>query len=293
MKLVEVGNGLKSIEVPDYYYSDWEDDDQTVILYTAEENGLVIRWSVLSVEPKEGAAVDKLFHYVIQRGEEEGYSVKKVGDKSFYQYVVESEEESSITFHYEVGYKWSFIVLSITTALEKKEASEVMDTLKEVEQMIVSLKEINPDEMTLFEPKYSDYKEIYERVSQILSVKEEEIDDFHQRNKTLSFIQNLLDKEVYDAEQSYELQSLGMALGDYMQYKERNLRWAVVRDEYGRDLCLHHQGCNLTLFPLTMLEKRVKEGELISVKGLVEALFEKIQEVIDENEESEGNDGSE
>ena len=292
MKLFEIGDGLKSLEAPDHYYSDWEDDDQTVILYTAEENDIEIRWSVLSVASKEESDANNLFNYVIQEGEEEGYKVKIESDKSYYQYVVESEEDSSVTFHYEVGYRWSFIVISVTTTLEKKNDPEVMNALKEVEQMITTLKEINPDEITIFEPKYSDYKEIYERVSQILSIKEEEIDDFHQNNQTLSLLQNLLDEEVYDAEQTYELQSMGLALGDYIQYKERDFRWAIIRDEYGRDLCLQSQRFSITLFPMSWIEKRVKEGEEVWVKGFVEALFEKIEEVVDEDEEGEINSES-
>ena len=292
MKLFEIGDGLKSIEVSDRYYSDWEDEGQTVILYTAENDDIEIRISVLSVTPKEESDADKVFNYVIQRGEKEGYPVKIAKEKSFYQYTVESEEESIVTFHYMVGYEWSYIIFSVTTSQERRSDPEIVRTLEEVEQMVVTITEVDPEKATIFEPKYSDYKEIYERVSQILGIKEVEIDDFHQDNKTLSLLQAVLDEEEFGAEETYELQSMGLALGDYIQYKERDFRWAIIRDEYGRDLCLQNQRFSITLFPMSWIEKRVKEGEEVWVKGFVEALFEKIEEVVDEDEEGENNSES-
>ena len=50
----------------------------------------------------------------------------------------------------------------------------------------------------------------------------------------LPVLQRLIDDNVFNKTQTYELQSLGVAFGDVMA-SELPLRWTMVTDEYGTD----------------------------------------------------------
>ncbi|RZL34824.1 MAG: DUF3806 domain-containing protein [Pedobacter sp.] len=105
------------------------------------------------------------------------------------------------------------------------------------------------------------------------------MDACHDSDKTLSLIQKMIDEKVFRAENTFELQSLGIALGDYIQYKNNDFHWAVVRDEYGRDMCLQFKTFAITVFPMTMISKRIEDGESVNVAELVSGLVDKVVEI--------------
>ena len=282
MTLFEIGDGLKSIKVASNYYCDWE-DKETIILYKGEENEPEIRISVISVIPKEESDANNAYHSVIKNGEKEGYSVTKIEDKSYYTSSEERQSEDIVLHFYEIGYKCNFVILSVTASLEDKDSPQLQAALREIESFIPSINEISLKESTIFEPKYTDFTSINERIANILDVKQDDIDDYHEADTTLSKIQSILDEKKYTSEQTRELQSLGLALGDYLQYKDENLHWAVLRDEYGRDLCLQYKNTALTVFPMTMLSKRVEDGEEVVVTALVKGLFNILEKHSKEN----------
>ena len=282
MKLFEIGNGLISIKAPSKYYSDWE-NEETVILYTGSDTDIWIRVSVVSVAPKDKSA-DNIFDTVIKNGSDAGYAVKTEDDKSYYRYISESEEEATITFFYEIGYKFNYIIISLTTLLEKKDDAKTINALKDIEDIISTISEISLEDSNIFEPKYTDFDGINERVSNILNISKEQINDLHKDEKTLPLIQSIIDRKLYDATQTYKLQSLGIAMGDYMQYKNPDFHWAIVRDEYGRDLCLQYQDLAITSFPMTMISKRIEDGKIVNVKTLVDGLFAQVKDVADNGE---------
>ena len=282
MKLFEIGNGLISIKAPSKYYSDWE-NEETVILYTGSDTDIWIRLSVISVAPKDKSA-DNIFDTVIKNGCDAGYTVKIEDDKSYYRYISESKEEAAITFFYEIGYKYNYVIITLTTLLEKKDDAETISALKDIEEIIPTISEISLKDSALFEPKYTDFDGINERISNILNVNKEQVDDLHEDEKTLPLIQSILDRKLYDATQTAKLQSLGIAMGDYMQYKNPSFHWAVVRDEYGRDLCLQYQDYAINIFPMTMISKRIEKGETVNVKGLVEGLFAQVEKIANDGE---------
>ncbi len=76
----------------------------------------------------------------------------------------------------------------------------------------------------------------------------------------LRVIQEILDKGVLKADQIYELQALGVALGDVLA-AQHDLEWVSVEDEFGRSRALRYGDGEDLLFPVTMISKRV-EGKL-------------------------------
>lgn len=83
----------------------------------------------------------------------------------------------------------------------------------------------------------------------------------------LRVLQELLDQRVLDSDQTYELQSLGVVLGDVM-VAQLGFAWVVVEDELGRSRALRMGESDELIFPVTMISKRVERDIRFSVEEL-------------------------
>ena len=80
----------------------------------------------------------------------------------------------------------------------------------------------------------------------------------------LGTLRALLAAEVFSAEQTYELQAMGIVLGDVF-VQDMGFHWIMVADEHGRDPAVKFQDTSVILFPLTMISKRIERGEAVDV----------------------------
>ena len=77
----------------------------------------------------------------------------------------------------------------------------------------------------------------------------------------LDLLQEILEKKLLKKEETWKLQSLGIVLGDALVEMEPGLHWMEVTDVWGTDPALLYKGTTYQLNPLTMISKRVEEGE--------------------------------
>ena len=85
----------------------------------------------------------------------------------------------------------------------------------------------------------------------------------------LALLQRLLDDGVYGVNHTYELQSLGVVLGQVLADEvSAKLSWVTVTDEWGVDPALRYGTTTLLVFPLTMISKRLEEYRLVNVQEL-------------------------
>ena len=96
----------------------------------------------------------------------------------------------------------------------------------------------------------------------------------------LGAIQAILEAETFSPEQTHELQCLGVVLGDAF-VQEMGLEWVIVEDQYGRDLAVRMPERSIFLFPITMISKRIEDGEQVDIfdlfNGVASVVEEKIQ----------------
>lgn len=83
----------------------------------------------------------------------------------------------------------------------------------------------------------------------------------------LALLQRLVDDQVFRPEQTYELQSLGIVLGQVLA-GHPDFSWVTVQDEYGTDPALRYKATSILVFPLTMISKRIEEGREVDVEDL-------------------------
>jgi hypothetical protein len=96
----------------------------------------------------------------------------------------------------------------------------------------------------------------------------------------LGTLRALLDANVFRSDQTYELQSMGIVLGDVF-VQDMGFHWLIVEDEYGRDPAIRYAETSVILFPLTMISKRIAAGEKVEVFDLYNGLAARAGELID------------
>ncbi|ESQ81312.1 DUF3806 domain-containing protein [Asticcacaulis sp. YBE204] len=94
----------------------------------------------------------------------------------------------------------------------------------------------------------------------------------------LHLLDVILREKWIDAEETWKLQSLGVVFGDVL-VQEYGCQWIMVEDQYGRDPCLCIPRTAIKLFPLTMISKRVEQGEEVDVRDFYEEMFALIEDM--------------
>jgi hypothetical protein len=83
----------------------------------------------------------------------------------------------------------------------------------------------------------------------------------------LGTIRAVLASGSFRPDQTFELQGLGIILGDALS-AQLGLVWRMVNDDYGTSPCLVFEGTSIVIFPQTMISKRVERGETVDVFDL-------------------------
>jgi Domain of unknown function (DUF3806) len=95
----------------------------------------------------------------------------------------------------------------------------------------------------------------------------------------LGIIRALLQANTFKREQTYELQCLGIVLGDAF-VQELGWEWIMVEDDDGRDPAVSVPGTSIIIYPLTMISKRIERGEEVDVFDLFNGIVEMVEDQI-------------
>ena len=96
------------------------------------------------------------------------------------------------------------------------------------------------------------------------------------KSNNLGILQTLLDRGVVTADQTLELQAMGVVLGDLLA-AELGMKWVIYEDKYGRSRALQLGRSDNFLFPITMISRRVEAGAQVDVG----AVYEKAVKIIE------------
>jgi hypothetical protein len=95
----------------------------------------------------------------------------------------------------------------------------------------------------------------------------------------LDRLQRILDGQFLSAEQTQELQALGIVFGKVIIGQCSGYDWWIVEDEYGEDPCIRFQQTSLLIFPRTMISQRIEDGKEVDVHDLYEGLLDHLAEL--------------
>jgi len=132
-------------------------------------------------------------------------------------------------------------------------------------------------------PSSEDLKRVSDQIGDALKIARDHFGEqaFTHSDRDLEIIQRILDNRILEENQTYELQCLGLVFGDVLARKA-GLHWATVEDAYGRDPALQFADTSLILFPLTMISKRVEDGQRVDVFDLLAKLEKDVASLKDE-----------
>lgn len=99
----------------------------------------------------------------------------------------------------------------------------------------------------------------------------------------LGLLRALLENNVFSPEQNYELQSMGVVLGDVFA-RELGMEWIVVEDYFGRTPALRYPNTTIILYPITMISKRIEAGEQVEVFDMYNSLAAEVDEVLQDTD---------
>jgi hypothetical protein len=108
---------------------------------------------------------------------------------------------------------------------------------------------------------------------------DEDLDGTH---NDLDLIQRVLDQGLVEPEATYTLQAFGLAFGRVFLNEFPDYDWWMVEDEHGRDPAIRYKETSLLVFPMTMISKRIEDGEPFDVSELFDGLAKQLAELIQE-----------
>jgi hypothetical protein len=108
---------------------------------------------------------------------------------------------------------------------------------------------------------------------------DEDLDGTHQ---DLELIQRVLDQGLVEPEATYTLQAFGLAFGRVFLNEFPDYDWWMVEDEHGRDPAIRYKETSLLVFPMTMISKRIEDGDPFDVPELFDGLAKQLAELIQE-----------
>jgi hypothetical protein len=94
---------------------------------------------------------------------------------------------------------------------------------------------------------------------------------FDRTGADLVSLQRLLEDRSIRAQDVLEAQCVGVVLGNVF-VETTSMRWKRVANEYGDMIALHDHTIHFTLYPLTMISKRLEDGRDIDLLALYEDL---------------------
>lgn len=284
MKIFEIGDGQTIIKTPSYYYGANE-SDSTIQLYKGEcDDEPVIRISVIYFERMEGVSQKEILKDFIAKSAAHNTQCITHSGKSFYSY--DADHSKDLYMHlYEVMYGEHIVVVSLTANKETKDSEEISKYKREIEDMIKSIEALSSLSFPLLEPKYEDVYYLTDEVAKILDVPVEELDMLYENGEALAFLQDVLTRRDYEADDTVYYKALGMLFGSCLQYQYEDFHWVVVSDEYGREMALQYRDYALQCFPISMITKRIEDGEDIDVQYLMDEVTSHIESAVQKDKQ--------
>lgn len=92
----------------------------------------------------------------------------------------------------------------------------------------------------------------------------------------LDYLQKIVDRGLINQSDTYDLQALGIILGDVM-VRNLGLTWVVVDDRYGRSRALRLGDSDNLFFPVTMISRRVQAKLPVDVRQLYQETADEVK----------------
>ncbi len=163
---------------------------------------------------------------------------------------------------------------------KKKAANQPEQKITELPEAVQKKKMANQPEQKITALTEADQKRLRDQRAVVEHYLRNE--DSKKKYKTVAgkvgIIRAILQADVFKRNQTYELQCLGIILGDAL-VQEMGMEWIMVEDEYGRDPAIRMPKTTIIVFPMTMILKRVERGDKVDVFELFNGVAAQVEEL--------------
>lgn len=216
-----------------------------------------------------------------------GYQITKLSDRIIASYSTKSFRDGCnlISHQYTIRpmrlYNGRVYDAILTLSLKEPDkhvdkVDEMLHITKKIVESIIFSENVNQRVLPLSDKDITQLDEQRNIIEAYLA------DGARLKNKTspekLGLLDDLLEGKYFAADQTYELQSMGVVLGDVFA-KELGMNWVSVEDSYGKTCAVKHGDTSIILYPITMISKRVERGENVDVYELYNDIAAKIDEI--------------
>jgi hypothetical protein len=279
-QVVGIGDGSTLLEVPGHFELDVEEDGTVCAVPSVEPAVLTLRFSVLTVAAKDSSNSKNidLAADTIARARKEGREVFTAQDKAWCCEEKKSEQDGVPLWlrFWQVGYRNKAIIVSLCCAEKYRTDPLVKETLGLLPKLISTIQQRNTTS-SLTEQESAQLDEQRELVSTLLR-KSYNTYSLPKINADLPVLQQLVDEQPFGVDQKYEWSSVGVAFGDVIA-NEVGLNWVAYCDEHGVEPALNLAETSITVFPRTMILKRVEKGERPNLGYILGKLQETVEDM--------------
>jgi hypothetical protein len=276
-QFVPIGNGTIVAALPAGLSFEFEEDGTLVAWLDASPDLLALRVSGITAVP-ESDAIPPMNEIVAEDGVEKGLQVFRLEDKAYFVSDEQADDHGELLWvrFWEIGFLHHRVIISLCCAESSKESRETMAASQRVPDIIESLRH-RETHSELTEIESQDLEAQREVIREVLR---ERYDVFTLPAvpADLPVLQQIIDERVFSPEHESEWACVGVVFGDVVS-AELGLRWCVFSDENGVEPALRLAGTSITLFPRSMILKRMENGEEIDLAAFLDNLAESIEEL--------------
>ena len=267
MKNFSIGDGDKQVTCPDRYVHD-DESGGTVVIWDPDHIDIPIRVSVITIRSKDEKEYEAARWYVIEKAQEKSAQLRNVGNKAIYSYRQPAREEGFAMHYFEVGMGNHHFLFSITVSSED-EGSEAFSTINaDLEKMIESLVERKKDQQFDCILQESEKEAIRDACGKLI--------DHLQGEAGWRALQSHYDAAVI-GEPPKDSGKIGYVFGELLRQEVPSFHWKVKIDEYGRSRSLDFGEAKISIFPESMIWKRLDRKEEVDLHQLSSDTIEAVE----------------
>lgn len=275
---VAVADGSLILPLPEGCDFGTEEDGTIWAVLDDAPDLLTLRISSLTAEAKSPEESRKLDFTVetVERAKELGAEISRAGEKAWYHLDEQTEHDGRPLWmrFWWMGYRNSKVVLSLTCDQASQNDFRVRAVATRIPELLAAAT-ARGEKST---PTTQDSRILDDQRALVAEMLQSRYDAYSlpQLRSDLPILQQLVDDRVYGPEQEYEWSCVGVVFGDVLA-RELDLHWIIQLDEYGLEPALRYQETSITLFPRSMLLKRVERGEWPNLEELLDGLSDVIE----------------
>ena len=274
---VDLGLGSVTALIPEGFSYHVEEEGTVVAWLDDDPEIIALRLSCITLVPKD-ETVQPITEVIADEARANGLEPIHAGDRTYFISEETSSEEGENYWlrFWQVGYLNYTFIISLCCLDSLRSSRRVTEVSRLMPALIDSI-EKRPEHSELTEHEQHALEEQREVVRELLQQRYD-VFSLPGLRADLPVLQQIISDRAFGPEQEYEWSCVGVVFGDILA-SEFGLDWCAFCDEQGAESALRLGGSTITLYPRSMILKRMANGEEIDLETFMDGLAEGIEQL--------------